>query len=213
LGWTSFQLVNKIKHAVKAKTGHGGTLDPLATGLMILATGKSTRDLNHLINLPKRYTGSLYLGATTPSFDHETNIDSNFPLDNISEENIMNAAVALTGPQTQVPPVFSAVKVNGTRSYKKARLGHDVELKAREIEIYSFKILKIALPLVYFEVFCSKGTYIRALARDFGEKLSSGAFLNTLRRTQIGEYQIKDAWELPDLIPELQKNNFTRKAS
>jgi tRNA pseudouridine55 synthase len=178
---------------------------------MLLATGKFTKKLNDLTNLPKRYTGTFYLGATTPSFDRETQIDQEFDTPAITDDQIHAAAQQLSGVQAQIPPVFSAVKVDGVRSYTKARKGHDFELKPREIEIFEFVIEKIELPLVYFNIFCSKGTYIRAIARDFGLALQSGAFLDSLRRTEIGEYKIEDAWQLEPLIEAVKEKKKNEK--
>jgi tRNA pseudouridine55 synthase len=206
--WSSFQAVNKIKHAIKnhdswlfegqkikAKVGHAGTLDPLATGLLIVATGKKTKTINELMGLEKEYTGTFFIGATTPCFDKEKEVDHTFPTEHITEERVFKTAGQFLGKQMQVPPLFSAVMVDGKRAYELARQGSDAELKAREIEIKEFEITAVHLPEVSFRVVCSKGTYIRSLARDFGIALNSGAHLAALRRTRIGNYEVKDAQE------------------
>jgi tRNA pseudouridine55 synthase len=204
--WSSFQAVNKIKHAikkhpsfivdgqrVKPKVGHAGTLDPLATGLLIICTGKKTKEINNYMGLEKEYTGTFTLGATTPCFDLEKPVDATYPTEHITEEMIRNAAKNFTGVQMQVPPIFSAILLGGKRAYEFARAGEEAEIKAREIEISEFEITKIEMPVVEFRVVCSKGTYIRSLARDFGLALNSGAHLSSLCRTRIGDYKLSDA--------------------
>jgi tRNA pseudouridine55 synthase len=204
--WSSFQAVNKIKHAikkhpsfivdgqqVKPKVGHAGTLDPLATGLLIICTGKKTKEINNYMGLEKEYTGTFTLGATTPCFDLEKPVDVTYPTEHITEEMIRNAAKNFTGVQMQVPPIFSAILLGGKRAYEFARAGEEAEIKAREIEISEFEITKIEMPVVEFRVVCSKGTYIRSLARDFGLALNSGAHLSSLCRTRIGDYKLSDA--------------------
>lgn len=198
--WSSFDVVRKLKNVVKAKIGHAGTLDPLATGLMILATGGFTKKLNELQDLPKEYTGIFCIGATTPTYDRESATDSVTDFAHITPEVIYAAVESFMGAQEQVPPAFSAIKIDGERSYKLARRGEAKELNARNIEIISFAVEKIELPYVHFRVACTKGTYIRSLAHDFGRKLGVGAYLHELCRTQIGEYKLADAWELADLI-------------
>ncbi len=206
--WSSFQAVNKIKHLIKshpswmhegqkmkAKVGHAGTLDPLATGLLIVATGKKTKTINELMGLEKEYTGVFFVGATTPCFDKEKEVDQVFPTNHITEEIIHNTVALFLGKQLQTPPLFSAVMVDGKRAYELARQGNYIELKAREIEIKEFEITKIQLPEVSFRVVCSKGTYIRSLARDFGIALKSGAHLTSLRRTRIGQFKVINAVE------------------
>lgn len=207
LQWTSFDVVNKIRWAIsrklgikKIKVGHAGTLDPLATGLLILCTGKFTKRINELQVLNKDYTGTFLLGATTPSFDCETKVDQRFPIDHINPEMIQNSATFFTGKFDQVPPIYSAIKVNGTRAYQKARNNDEVELKARPVEIFEFAILKANLPVVEFRVSCSKGTYIRSLARDFGKHLNSGAHLTSLRRTKIQDYSVDDAQSIDEFL-------------
>lgn len=205
LGWSSFDVIRKLKRLLNAKTGYAGTLDPLASGLLIMATGPLTKKLAELQNLPKEYKGTIYVGASTPSYDRETEIDQRWDISHITEEDIQKAAKALSGTQEQLPPSYSAVKVDGIRSYKLARKGEAKELKPRTVEIYSFRIDNINLPLVDFTVYCSKGTYIRSLAHDFGRQLGIGACLYALTRTRVGDYSLEDAWELEDLIEQLNE--------
>ncbi|MCW3077662.1 MAG: tRNA pseudouridine synthase [Bacteroidetes bacterium] len=206
LTWSSFQAVNKIKHAIKQhpsliveghkikpKVGHAGTLDPLATGLLIVCTGKKTKTINELMGMEKEYTGTFLLGSTTPCFDLEKPVDHVFPTDHITDLMIKNAAVQFMGIQQQVPPIYSAVFINGKRAYEYARAGEEAEIKSREVEIKEFEITGIHMPTVSFRIVCSKGTYIRSLARDFGLSLESGAHLTSLRRTRIGSFHVKDA--------------------
>ena len=212
LDWTSFDVVKKLRQACKIKKiGHAGTLDPKATGLLIICIGrKATRQIEELQGMDKEYTGAFFIGATRPSCDLETDIDQTYSIDSINPEQIHAAAKHFTGAIEQIPPVFSAIKVDGKRAYKKARKGEKVKLKARTVFIHEFEITKIELPLVYFKIVCSKGTYIRSVARDFGKYLNSGAYLSSLRRTKIGEYQVADAWdiqELADVFYENRKEN------
>jgi len=206
LTWTSFQAVNKIKYAikhhpslmvdgvkVKPKVGHAGTLDPLATGLLIVCTGKKTKSINDLMGMEKEYTGTFLLGATTPCYDLEKPVDQTYPVKHITTEDIYNTAKKFLGVQQQVPPIFSAVMVNGKRAYDLARAGEQPEIKSREIEIKEFEITGVNMPTVSFRIVCSKGTYIRSIARDFGLALNSGAHLTSLRRTRIGDYKVEDA--------------------
>lgn len=203
LEWTSFQVVNKVrwlirkKHKIKKiKVGHAGTLDPLATGLLIICTGKFTKRIENLQGQIKEYTGSLQLGATTPSYDLETTIDQTYPTDHLTEEAIRAATHQFIGEINQYPPVFSAIKKEGKRLYEFARAGEEVDIKARKISIEEFEITSIQDLQVDFRVVCSKGTYIRSLAHDFGKALSTGAHLTGLRRTGIGDYRIEDAMDL-----------------
>ena len=204
--WSSFQAVNKLKHAikqhpslivdgikVKPKIGHAGTLDPLATGLLIVCTGKKTKTINDLMGMEKEYTGTFLLGATTPCFDLEKEIDKTFPTEHITLEAIQQTAKDFTGIQQQVPPIYSAVMINGKRAYEMARAGEEVEMKSREIEIKEFEITNVTMPTVSFRIVCSKGTYIRSIARDFGLALNSGAHLTALCRTRIGDFKLEDA--------------------
>lgn len=200
LNWTSFDVVNKLRYAIlkkhnlkKFKVGHAGTLDPLATGLLLICVGKATKTIQAYQGLDKEYTGTFYLGATTPSYDAETDIDQHFETAHITEALILETARNFVGKQSQVPPVFSAIKKNGKKLYEHARKGESVTIQAREVEIKSFEILSINLPEVTFKVRVSKGTYIRSLAFDFGKKLKSGAFLSALRRTKIGHFDVQDA--------------------
>ncbi|MBL7931445.1 MAG: tRNA pseudouridine(55) synthase TruB [Bacteroidia bacterium] len=204
--WSSFQAVNKIKHAIKRhpslivnnvktkpKVGHAGTLDPLATGLLIVCTGKKTKTINTLMGMEKEYTGSFLIGATTPCYDLEKPVDHVFPTEHITNELIIKTAEQFVGLQQQVPPLFSAVMVDGKRAYELARAGKETELKSREIEIKEFEVTGINFPEVHFRIVCSKGTYIRSIARDFGLALNSGAHLTKLCRTRIGEFLLTDA--------------------
>ena len=200
LEWTSFDAVNSIKWAIKKrfglkkiKVGHAGTLDPLATGLLIICTGKATKTIQEIQSMPKEYIGTLTLGATTPSYDMETEIDQVFDLEGINEEDIIKTASGFTGIIDQFPPVFSAVRKDGKRLYEYARSGKEVEIKARQVEIHELEILSIEMPKVEFRVLCSKGTYIRSLAHDIGAKLGCGAYLSALRRTKIGAYNVNNA--------------------
>lgn len=206
LTWSSFQAVNKIKHAIKQhpsltvdgqkikpKVGHAGTLDPLATGLLIVCTGKKTKTINELMGMEKEYTGTFLLGSTTPCFDLEKPVDHVFPTEHITEAMIREAAIRFTGVQQQVPPLYSAVFINGKRAYEYARAGEEAEIKSREVDIREFEITDINMPTVSFRIVCSKGTYIRSLARDFGIELHSGAHLTSLRRTRIGSFHVVDA--------------------
>ncbi len=200
LQWTSFQVVNKLRWLIrknfgikKIKVGHAGTLDPLASGLLVICTGKFTKRIQEFQGQIKEYTGTITLGATTPSFDLETEIDQTFPIDHISEENITEATSHFIGEIEQYPPIFSALKKEGKRLYEYAREGEHVEVKPRKITITEFEITRVALPEVDFRVVCSKGTYIRSLAHDFGKILKSGGHLTALRRTKIGTFNVNDA--------------------
>ena len=199
LEWSSFQAVNAIRWAIsrkfklkKIKVGHAGTLDPLASGLLLVCTGKFTKKIPELQGLVKEYTGTITLGATRPSYDMETEISEEFPTDHITEDLIRNTAKKFVGKIIQKPPVFSAVKKGGKRLYEYARKGKEVEIPPREIEILDFEITNIELPKVAFRVVCSKGTYIRSLAHDYGKALQSGGYLSALRRTKIGDYHVNN---------------------
>lgn len=209
--WTSFDVVNKIRSSLKynlglkkLKVGHAGTLDPLATGLLIICTGKFTKKLADYQGLDKEYTGTIFLGATTPSYDHETEPDAHFPIDHITEESIEEVREKFIGELEQLPPIYSAIKVDGQPLYKKARKGEAVEVKPRNVKIFEFEITNIELPSIDFRVRCSKGTYIRSLAHDFGKALGSGAYLSKLRRTKIGKYKVDDAWNLENLVDSIE---------
>ena len=197
LTWTSFDVVRKVKSALRIrKIGHAGTLDPLATGLLVLCTGKKTKEIDQIQALEKEYAGTFRLGETTPSFDLETAVDLVRPYAHLTDEQIRAATEPLTGLIQQTPPIFSAVKVDGKRAYELARTGQEAEIKARTVEIKTFEITRIALPEIDFRVVCSKGTYIRSLARDLGTALGCGAHLTRLVRTRIGEYRVEDAFSL-----------------
>lgn len=200
LGWSSFQAVNSLKWKIrkkfqlkKIKIGHAGTLDPLATGLLLICTGKATKTINELQGQEKEYTGTITLGGTTPSYDLETEINENFPIDHITNELIHSTTSQFIGDIEQIPPVFSALKKDGKRLYEYAREGKEVEIKKRGVTITEFEITSIELPMVHFRVVCSKGTYIRSLAHDFGKELQSGAHLSSLKRTKIGDYNVNKA--------------------
>lgn len=198
LHWSSFKLVKKVKYVTKAaRVGHAGTLDPLATGLLIVCTGKCTKMIEQIQNQSKRYTGTISFGNTTPSYDLETAFDASFDYHDITMEDLSSAVNHFTGEVQQVPPVYSAIKVNGTRAYKFARQGVEVEIKKRTITIDEF-VITGELPEINFEVKCSKGTYIRTLADDFGRHLKSGSHLSSLRRTKIGDYDVKDAFNIEE---------------
>jgi tRNA pseudouridine55 synthase len=200
LDWTSFDVVNKIRWNIrkaynlkKIKVGHAGTLDPKATGLLIVCTGKFTKRIDEIQAESKVYTGTIKLGATTPTYDTESEEDQTFPIDHLTEDLIHSATQKFIGEIEQLPPAHSAVKVDGKRLYELARAGKEVELKPRAIKIFDFKITQIDLPFVQFEVHCGKGTYIRSLANDFGKALNSGGYLTELRRTKIGEFSVENA--------------------
>lgn len=206
-GWTSFDVVNKIRYHLrkklgvkKIKVGHAGTLDPMATGLLIICTGKATRLLHDFQGFDKNYTGTIQLGATTPSYDAETAVDATYPYEHITMTQAQLACQSLTGPLEQVPPMYSAIKKDGQPLYKKARKGEMLELAGRPVVIHAFAITRFELPEVDFSVHCSKGTYIRSLAFDFGRALGSGAHLTALCRTSIGEYHLQQAWQLEALL-------------
>lgn len=213
LEWTSFDVVKKLKYAIskklgikgrKFKIGHAGTLDPLATGLLILCTGKGTKKIQQIQDAEKTYTGTISLGATTPSYDLETDINETFDTNLISAEQCQKVAQSFVGNYEQIPPLYSAIWVNGKRAYELARKGKDVELKSREVQILSFDIDVTHLPYVDFEVQCSKGTYIRTLANDFGIRLNNGAHLSELRRTKIGNFDISNAWTIDEFVSHLE---------
>jgi tRNA pseudouridine55 synthase len=201
LNWTSFQAVNKLKYALinklglpkKFKIGHAGTLDPLATGLLLVCTGKFTKRITELQGQAKEYTGTFFIGATTPSYDLETEIDNTFPTSHIDEALIKETVKQFLGEIDQKPPIFSAIKKEGVRLYEHARAGKTVEIATRKTTIHEFEITRIALPEIDFRVVCSKGTYIRSLAFDFGRAMNSGSHLTALRRTKIGDYDVTEA--------------------
>ncbi|MBL7831094.1 MAG: tRNA pseudouridine(55) synthase TruB [Saprospiraceae bacterium] len=213
LDWTSFDVVNRLRITLcrklkvrKLKVGHAGTLDPKATGLLIICTGRATKRITEFQDQAKTYTGEFALGSTRPSFDVETEIDGYFPTEHINSELLGVATNSFLGNQLQMPPVYSAIKQDGKPVYQKAHKGEadTVVMQPREVEIYDFKTYADGFPLVNFEVKCSKGTYIRSLASDFGKRLDSGAYLNKLRRTAIGDYSVNDAWDLKELITYIE---------
>ncbi len=192
--WTSFDVVKKVrKSSPHKKVGHAGTLDPLATGLLILCTGKMTKKISDFQDQEKEYTGIFEIGKTTPSVDLETAFDSESPYDHVSDEQILKTVTSFIGVIDQVPPVYSAVKVNGERLYEKARKGENPEIKSKQVHVREFEITLIQLPEVHFRIVCSKGTYIRSLVRDFGIQLGVGAYLKELRRMRIGNYHVDQA--------------------
>ncbi len=210
LNWTSFQVVNKIRWLIKnkfgikkIKVGHAGTLDPLATGLLIICTGKMTKKISSFQNQTKKYTGTFLIGSTTPSFDLETKPDNSFPVDHINKDLIINATKSFIGKIKQKPPIYSAIKKDGKRLYESARIGENIEINDRDIEILNFNISRINMPHIDFEVECSKGTYIRALANDFGKKLNSGATLYKLNRTKIGEYSVNKSISIEEFTENI----------
>ena len=212
LAWTSFQAVNKIRWHIKQrfkikkiKVGHAGTLDPLASGLLIICTGKQTKEIHVYQGQVKEYTGSFTIGATTPSYDLETEIDHRFPTAHITNELIYETAQQFLGEIDQKPPIFSAIKKEGKRLYELARKGEATEIKSRKVTIDEFEITNINLPNIDFRVVCSKGTYIRSLAYDFGKALCSGGHLSALRRTKIGAFSVEKAKSIDDFIKSLEK--------
>ena len=214
--WTSFDVVGKIRNSLKPlklKVGHAGTLDPLATGLLIICTGKLTKQIDSFQAEEKEYTGTMILGASTPSFDMETEIDEQFSIENIAEEDIYKATAPFKGDIEQYPPAHSAVKVNGERLYVKARLGEEVELRKRFVTVSEFEITRVQLPEIDFKIVCSKGTYIRSLVSDFGKQLNNGAYLAKLTRTRSGNFLLADAFEVADLVQYLREKRTTTQES
>jgi tRNA pseudouridine55 synthase len=211
LEWTSFQVVNKLRWHIKQrfgikkiKVGHAGTLDPLATGLLIICTGKQTKEIHTYQGQVKEYTGTFTIGATTPSYDLETTIDKTFPTEHITEKILQQTTQQFIGDIQQKPPIFSAIKKEGKRLYELARKGETTEIKARTVTITEFEITEVNLPEVEFKVVCSKGTYIRSLAFDFGKALGSGAHLSALRRTRIGNFSVEKASSIEHFIENLE---------
>ena len=200
LNWSSFQAVNAVKWAIrkrfqlkKIKVGHAGTLDPLASGLLLICAGKFTKRIHEFQGMPKEYEGTITLGSSTPSYDLETEVDNVYPTDHITHELIHKTKALFLGKIAQKPPVFSALKKDGKRMYEYAREGKELEIKARFVEVLEFEILEITLPVLRFRIRCSKGTYIRSIAHDFGKALNSGSHLSSLRRTKIGDYNVNNA--------------------
>lgn len=212
VGWTSFQIVNKVRWLIKSqydlkkiKVGHAGTLDPLAEGLLILCTGKWTKKIDEFQSQDKVYSGVFRLGATTPSFDLETEINSRQSIEHIDKNILLKSTNKFIGDQFQIPPIYSAIKQNGKKLYEYARKGETIELKKRKINISEFKITKIELPKVHFKVKCGKGTYIRSLANDYGLELKSGAYLYKLKRERIGNFNLKDAISIEEFEKIINK--------
>ena len=210
LNWTSFQVVNKLRWEIrqafnikKIKVGHAGTLDPLATGLLVICTGKMTKQINTFQGQIKEYTGTIVLGGTTPSYDLETEINETFSIEHVTETLIHETTKQFVGEIAQFPPIYSAIKKDGKRLYEFARAGESVEIKSRQITINIFEITQIALPEIDFRVVCSKGTYIRSIAHDFGKALNSGGYLSVLRRTKIGDFNVTDALSIEKFIENL----------
>ena len=216
LGWTSFDAVKRLRgaiqrrlHVKKFKVGHAGTLDPLATGVLLVCTGKATRRIEELQSGEKEYVATVELGATTPSFDLETEIDAFFPTDHITEELAQEALQSFVGEIMQVPPVFSAVKVDGKRAYKYARHGKELELKAKPVNIHEIEFLSLENNLLKFRVVCGKGTYIRSLARDLGKKLNSGAHIKELKRTRVGKIKLEDCLKIDEAVDKVANSTLT----
>jgi tRNA pseudouridine55 synthase len=211
LNWTSFDVVNKLRFRLKTllndkklKVGHAGTLDPLATGLLIVCVGKMTKQIDSFMGLPKVYTGTMCLGATTPSYDAETEVNETFETAHITPSVLANAKARFQGDIEQLPPIFSAIKQGGTPLYEMARKGQEIIVEPRKVHIHQFDITGFTNNELSFYVKCSKGTYIRSLAYDFGKACDSGAYLTSLCRTEIGEFQLKNAWNLEELIKKLE---------
>ena len=210
LEWSSFDVVNKLRYQLKHKTGvkrfkvgHAGTLDPLASGLLIICCGKATKTIDSYMGMPKEYTGTIVLGASRPSYDMETEIDHTFDISSITEEDIRKAVQTFVGDIQQVPPLFSAKKIDGKRAYEYAREGVKIEMKSNAITIHSYEITRIELPEVDFKIQCSKGTYIRSLAHDLGVALNNGGYLKALRRTAIGDFKVTDALSVDSWVTEI----------
>jgi len=209
--WTSFNVVNKLRYALKKKlnvkkikVGHAGTLDPLATGLLVICVGKMTKQIDSFMNTEKEYTGTIFLGASTPSYDLETDIDKTYPTNHIDSQLILETTTKFLGEIEQTPPIFSAKKIDGKRAYELARKGEKVEMKKNLVTIHDFEITNINLPEVEFKIKCSKGTYIRSIAHDFGQELNSGGHLTSLRRTRSGEHHIDDAKNIEEIVKHIE---------
>ncbi len=209
-GWTSFDVVNKLRYQLKRKAGlknlkvgHTGTLDPLATGLLMICVGKHTKQIPGMMGLDKTYSGTFFVGATTPSYDSETAVDMHYPIEHITKHEINLAKNQLTGKIMQVPPIFSAKKIGGNKAYDFARKGQDIVMPAVEVQVYEFSVCTIKLPEITFIISCSKGTYIRSIARDFGIALKSGAYLQALHREKIGDFSISDAFEIEEFLQKI----------
>jgi tRNA pseudouridine55 synthase len=214
--WTSFDVVGKLRNSfkpLKLKVGHAGTLDPLATGLLIICTGKMTKQIDTFQAEDKEYTGTMVLGATTPTYDLESEPEAKFDTSHLTDEQIKAACAQFTGDIQQYPPAHSAIKIDGERLYEKARRGEEVELRLRNVTISEFEITRIELPEVDFRVVCSKGTYIRSLVNDFGAALNNGAYMSALRRTRSGNYRIEDAHEILELVDTIRELKSREQAN
>ncbi|MGB0592695.1 MAG: tRNA pseudouridine(55) synthase TruB [Flavobacteriales bacterium] len=214
LRWTSFDVVKKIRNTLrtalnikKIKVGHAGTLDPLADGLLIVCTGKFTKRINEFQAQEKEYTAEFTLGATTPSFDLETEVNETFDYNHITQDMLKTTAESLTGNILQTPPIYSAIKQDGKRLYEHARKGEDVKIKERMVHVSKFEIIKVEMPKVYVRIVCSKGTYIRSLAQTFGKNLNSGAHLSQLTRTRIGKFELSQAIDIQEFIDSFSLTN------
>ena len=210
LHWTSFQVVNRMRSAIKRKfdikkikVGHAGTLDPLATGLLIICTGKFTKKIDEYQGLFKEYTGTFTVGATTPSFDLETAINEQFSIEHVTEKLIKDTTQQFIGEIDQIPPIFSAIQLDGKRAYDSARKGKFIELNSRKVTVHEFEITQINLPKIDFRIKCSKGTYIRSIAHDFGKAMNTGSHLSALKRTKIGEFSIENSMSLEDFLQQI----------
>jgi len=214
LNWTSFDVVNKLRYEIKnhlgikkIKVGHAGTLDPLADGLLIICTGKKTKEIESFMGLPKTYSGTITLGATTPSYDLETEIDHHFSIAELTTEKIQEAAKRMIGFYDQAPPIFSAKKIKGQKAYDLARAGEEVKLEPKRIEIIDFQLTGIELPAVHFKIACSKGTYIRSIAHDLGQNLGNGGHLSALKREQIGEFSFENGKDVEEWIAIIRNSD------
>ncbi len=205
LRWTSFDAVKKVRNLLRIKkVGHAGTLDPLATGLLIICAGKMTKKINQFMDLEKEYTGTMVLGKTTPSIDLETEFDSESAFEHISENTVLELAKEFTGTLLQTPPIFSAIKKDGSPLYLKARKGEDVVIEPRQVNVMKFELTDVQLPEIRFRLVCSKGFYVRSLVRDFGERLGVGAYLSALERTRIGEFKLENALTIDEFRRSLE---------
>lgn len=208
-GWTSFDVVNKLRYAIKKRTGerlkvgHAGTLDPLATGLLIICTGKMTKSIELFTGFDKVYTGTMYLGASTASYDCETPEDQNYPTEHITHQLLVSSLPRFIGEIEQIPPIYSAVKVDGRAAYISARKGEDVVLKSRKVRVDAFEITDVKIPEISFMIKCSKGTYIRSLVHDYGKSLMSGAYMTSLCRTEVGNFKLSDALSVERTIDKI----------
>lgn len=214
IGWTSFDVVNQIRstirrtyHIKKIKVGHAGTLDPLATGLLIICTGKFTKQIDSYQGMDKVYIGSMHIGETTPSFDKETEVDSKFDISQITKDQLLETTKQFIGEIKQIPPKYSAIKIDGKRAFEYARKDNDVIIKSRLIKIHEFNLLNFELPEINFMVSCSKGTYIRSLVNDFGKALNNGAYMSSLRRTAIGDYSVSNAYTTEEIREAIISSN------